>query len=205
MLGDPALVSLISAQQLGLICDVKEAMDEQFFKLSRAKLLTWLRYKIHCFLNSDACAAGVKKVDVISWILSYVPFKQWVEPLLQEAKEATKKQKKVNAEEDEEDEEDVQQTEGDAAGLAMSVMLADAQANNEAPDYDFRAADKEKEKKKQASKAKPAAKPSAAAMKFWAKQSTRSATKAKANGTAGTATVKKSASKKAVGGKRKRG
>lgn len=211
LLLDSNVRSLIEPEQLALICDVKLAMGEQFYRLSESKLFKWLDCKIQNVLDSKCF---IKKKEAVDLVACYVPddfAKRLRDQFTEEEgdKRIKSKEEKQNEEEEEENgTEAVEQTEGDAADLAMSVMQAEARANKEYEQqqeyqqYGGGKTQQEQPRKQPARKASTPVAPSASAMKFWASHSAKNVNgKSKGKGDNNNNSTKK---KSSSGNKRKR-
>lgn len=156
------LSSLFDPLQMILICDVKHAMDDQFYHLSDEKVLSWLVQK-HTTLLKHKHVGPTHAFDLVAQYLT----PEW-EARLRDHVDKNADPKPTDLEGNE----SVEKTE--AVEMAMSLMLEDARACNQA-ERQAQITSSDNSKKKATKKTvKPPIEPSSSALKFWATQKKKS-------------------------------
>lgn len=229
---DVDMTGLVTDEQLSLVCETKNALGETYYRVTEEKVMQWLLTKL-CKLNETkesttnddkvivqqqqqqqekivAIRDRRHAIDLIAHYLSddwAIKFKHAVGFITN-----TENGKNANGLQQHEDNGEIptMQTQGIAADLAMSVMLADAQTNNDG----FDTTQYQQQQSTPTGRKQPSRKPmvssnvSANAKKFWAAQSgkkdkdgnvkakTTSGTKGKTSATGGNVNAKRKRSGK---------
>lgn len=172
------LSMLLSPSTLRAVCDSKTVDDVEYFRLSSDRALDWLLCK-HSALAQISYVGHSHAIELLAQYLT----PEWEQKLRSKltASESTKPGTTDSKDGTEKDLMPEAPMPGSAAEVAMSIMMEEAQLAEVDTATPFTKQNESVGKQSKQTRPKPAPKRDEAAVKFWAKRTTRSSTLGKDN------------------------